>query len=54
MADVTQEAYDIISSRSGAVFRNGAAQGNNFSIAGRVAEANRAAKPRPTLYIYCA
>lgn len=41
MADVTQEAYDIINSRSGTVFRT-----SNMAAA-RVNEATRAAKPRP-------
>jgi len=49
MADVTQEAYDIISSRDGTIFRS-AATGAEPVFAGansRVFNANKAAKPRP-------
>lgn len=51
MADVTPEAYDIIASRSGTVFRTAAAAAAApavFPAAGmRVFNANKAAKPRP-------
>ena len=51
MADVTQEAYDIIASRAGTVFRTAAETGSAaaiFPVAnGRTFNANKAAKPRP-------
>ena len=45
MADVTQEAYDIIASREGTVFRTASA-GADVSTT-RTFSANKAAKPRP-------
>jgi hypothetical protein len=51
MADVTQEAYDIIASRAGAVFRAAADAGSAAAIFtaanNRTFNANKAAKPRP-------
>jgi len=48
MADVTQEAYDIIASRQGTVFRNASGDWSNTTTAdARVTGANKAAKPRP-------
>jgi hypothetical protein len=51
MNDVTPEAYDIIASRQGTVFRNGSFVNPDISIAAgetnRSFNANKAAKPRP-------
>jgi hypothetical protein len=47
MADVTQEAYDIIASREGTVFRNGIGSLADINETSRIFNANKAAKPRP-------
>jgi hypothetical protein len=48
MADVTPEAYDIIASREGTIFRNGSFGGTAINAAAnRLLNGNKAAKPRP-------
>jgi len=51
MADVTQEAYDIIASRDGTIFRSAGAGASTTDVftgaTARVFNASRAAKPRP-------
>ncbi|MEP6467863.1 MAG: hypothetical protein ABJB05_16250 [Parafilimonas sp.] len=44
MNDVTQEAYDIIASRQGTIFREATGE---ISASARTMNANKAAKPRP-------
>ena len=47
LADVTQEAFDIIASRQGTVFRNGSFPPVATGISNREFGTNKAAKPRP-------